>query len=113
MDTYSLRVEFPRYRGHLGAAVEFPWCPPNHGNSTFGTALRDGGLGESGGRDAHFGGAVVPPGKVDLCRVTRLRRFLSGISDAVTRLKAALEGRYAIERLGPPPACRGGRTDTK
>ena len=32
------------------------------------------------------------------CRCTPLRRILSGMSDAVARLNAALEGRYAIER---------------
>ncbi len=34
----------------------------------------------------------------DPCRLTRLRRILPFMSDAVTRLNAALEGRYAIER---------------
>ena len=29
---------------------------------------------------------------------TRLRRILSAMSDAVTRLNTALEGRYAVER---------------
>ena len=42
--------------------------------------------------------SAVPPGQVDPCRPTRLQRILSGMSDAVTRLNAALEGRYAIER---------------
>ena len=32
------------------------------------------------------------------CRRTRLRRMLSAMSDPVTRLNAALEGRYAIDR---------------
>ncbi len=32
------------------------------------------------------------------CRPTLLRRILSPMSDAVTRLNAALEGRYRIER---------------
>ena len=35
---------------------------------------------------------------IDACRLTRLRRILSGMSDAITRLNAALEDRYAIER---------------
>ncbi len=34
----------------------------------------------------------------DPCRLTRLRRILPFMSDAVARLNAALEGRYAIER---------------
>ena len=34
----------------------------------------------------------------DTCDLKRLRRMLSGMSDAVTRLNAALERRYAIER---------------
>ncbi len=34
----------------------------------------------------------------DACRPTRLRRILSPMSDPITRLNAALEGRYAIER---------------
>ncbi len=34
----------------------------------------------------------------DACSLTRLRRILPFMSDAVARLNAALEGRYAIER---------------
>ncbi len=34
----------------------------------------------------------------DACHHTSLRRILSAMSDAVARLNAALEGRYAIER---------------
>ena len=34
----------------------------------------------------------------DPCRRTLLRRILPFMSDAVARLNAALEGRYAIER---------------
>ena len=35
------------------------------------------------------------------------------MSDPITGLNSAPKGRYAIERLGPPPACRGGRGNTK
>ena len=59
-----------------------------------------------GGRGAHFGGAAreeartstALPSKGDACRLPRLRRMLSGMSDPFARLNAALEGRYAIER---------------
>ena len=42
--------------------------------------------------------STAPPSEVDACRLTPLSRILPGMSDAVTRLNAALEGRYAIER---------------
>ena len=34
----------------------------------------------------------------DSCRPTRLTRILPFMSDAIARLNAALEGRYAVER---------------
>ena len=38
------------------------------------------------------------PEALPACRPIRLRRILSTMSDAVERLNAALDGRYAIER---------------
>ena len=47
-------------------------------------------------------GTVNSRADKDACSPTRLGRMLSGMSDPVTRLNTALEGRYAImTRLTP------------
>jgi hypothetical protein len=68
-------------------------------------APRDRGSGGSGGRHAYFGGEACAdldanrgPSHADPCRPSCLRRMLSPMTDAVARLNAPLEGRYAIER---------------
>ena len=48
--------------------------------------------------DASVNMSEAPSGALPACRPIRLRRILSTMSDAVARLNAALEGRYAIER---------------